>query len=111
GWWASSPWAIWRRRRPTRSAWETCWRRSPSRPRFADRPSAGGIAPNTVAVGALGASDMMRPYRNRTEAGRFLAGRLLGHAHRPDVIVLALPRGGVPVAYEVAKALNAPLDV
>jgi putative phosphoribosyl transferase len=52
------------------------------------------------------------PYRDRTEAGRALA-RLLAPrwAGRPDVLVLALPRGGVPVAYEVAKALDAPLDV
>jgi predicted phosphoribosyltransferase len=40
-----------------------------------------------------------------------LAGRLLKYANRPDVLVLALPRGGVPVAFEVARALHAPLDV
>jgi predicted phosphoribosyltransferase len=40
-----------------------------------------------------------------------LAGKLAAYANRPDVVVLALPRGGVPVAYEVAKALHAPLDV
>src|SRR5437588_10424128 len=50
-------------------------------------------------------------FRNRTEAGRELAGRLADYADRPDVLVLALPRGGVPVAYEVAQALHAPLDV
>ncbi|MGH9969465.1 MAG: phosphoribosyltransferase [Pyrinomonadaceae bacterium] len=50
-------------------------------------------------------------YRNRTEAGRHLATELMAFANRPDVIVLALPRGGVPVAFEVAKALDAPLDV
>jgi putative phosphoribosyl transferase len=50
-------------------------------------------------------------FRNRTEAGRFLARKLAAYAGRPDVIVLALPRGGVPVAYEVAQALGAPLDV
>jgi putative phosphoribosyl transferase len=50
-------------------------------------------------------------FRDRTEAGRLLAGELTKYANRPDVIVLALPRGGVPVAYEVARALNAPLDV
>jgi len=53
----------------------------------------------------------LRRFRNRSEAGRFLAARLGAYANRPDVIVLALPRGGVPVAYEVARALNAPLDV
>jgi predicted phosphoribosyltransferase len=51
------------------------------------------------------------PYRDRTEAGRQLAVELAGYANRPDVIVLALPRGGVPVAFEVARALHAPLDV
>ena len=50
-------------------------------------------------------------FRNRADAGRALARRLAGYANRPDVLVLALPRGGVPVAYEVARALNAPLDV
>jgi predicted phosphoribosyltransferase len=52
-----------------------------------------------------------RPYHDRTDAGRFLAGKLAGYAGRPDVLVLALPRGGVPVAYEVARALGVPLDV
>jgi putative phosphoribosyl transferase len=51
------------------------------------------------------------PFRNRTEAGQLLARKLRRYADRPDVIVLALPRGGVPVAYEVARALHAPLDV
>src|SRR5262249_5714969 len=50
-------------------------------------------------------------FRNRPEAGRLLARSLDRYKDRPDVLVLALPRGGVPVAYEVAKALNAPLDV
>jgi predicted phosphoribosyltransferase len=52
-----------------------------------------------------------RPYRDRSEAGRYLASKLAAYAGRPDVLVLALPRGGVPVAYEVAKALKVPLDV
>jgi predicted phosphoribosyltransferase len=50
-------------------------------------------------------------YRNRSEAGKHLATRLATYADRDDVLVLALPRGGVPVAYEVAKELGAPLDV
>ena len=50
-------------------------------------------------------------FRDRTDAGRQLAARLTRYADRSDVLVLALPRGGVPVAYEVAKELNAPLDV
>jgi putative phosphoribosyl transferase len=54
---------------------------------------------------------MAVPFRDRTEAGRLLATRLTRYANRPDVLVLALPRGGVPVALEVAKALHAPLDV
>src|SRR5512146_208399 len=50
-------------------------------------------------------------FRDRAEAGRALAGKLMGLAGRGHVIVLALPRGGVVVGYEVAQALAAPLDV
>jgi erythromycin esterase-like protein/predicted phosphoribosyltransferase len=50
-------------------------------------------------------------FRDRAHAGRMLAERLRDYAGRDDVIVLALPRGGVPVAYEIARALDAPLDV
>lgn len=50
-------------------------------------------------------------FENRREAGKRLADELKEYANRPDVLVLGLPRGGVPVAYEVAKALHAPLDV
>lgn len=53
----------------------------------------------------------MQRFRDRRHAGRALAGRLARYAGRPDVVVLALPRGGVPVAYEVARALGAPLDI
>jgi predicted phosphoribosyltransferase len=54
---------------------------------------------------------MERAFANRTEAGRLLAEKLGEYAERKDVIVLGLPRGGVPVAYEIAKQLHAPLDV
>ena len=52
-----------------------------------------------------------RIFEDRQDAGRALAERLSDYAGRPDVIVLALPRGGVPVGAEVARALGAPLDV
>jgi putative phosphoribosyl transferase len=52
-----------------------------------------------------------RFFPDRHDAGRQLAVKLSHYANRPDVIVLALPRGGVPVAFEVACKLNAPLDV
>ena len=55
---------------------------------------------------------MNPPYfRDRTDAGQQLALKLHSYAHRPDVLVLALPRGGVPVGYEVARELGVPLDV
>jgi predicted phosphoribosyltransferase len=50
-------------------------------------------------------------FKDRFDAGRFLASKLRRFANRPHTIVLALPRGGVPVGFEVAKALNVPLDV
>ena len=54
---------------------------------------------------------MLVKFQNRTEAGQFLAQKLAKYANRPGVLLLALPRGGVPVAYEVARKLNVPLDV
>ena len=54
---------------------------------------------------------MLQRFRNRAQAGKLLAAQLTEYANRPDVLVLGLPRGGVPVAYEVAKELDAPLDV
>ena len=54
---------------------------------------------------------MLQKFRNRTEAGKLLATQLTEYAHCPDILVLGLPRGGVPVAYEVQKELNAPLDI
>ncbi len=55
--------------------------------------------------------DGQQAFIDRRDAGRALASRLAKYARRDDVIVLALPRGGVPVAYEVASALGAPMDV
>src|SRR5437764_5120181 len=54
---------------------------------------------------------MPRAFRDRYDAGEHLAGRLRQYADRPDVIVLGLPRGGVPVAYQIAHRLRVPLDV
>lgn len=53
----------------------------------------------------------MALYRDRAHAGRVTASKLVRYAGKDDVVVLALPRGGVPVAYEIARALKAPLDV
>jgi putative phosphoribosyl transferase len=50
-------------------------------------------------------------FRDRTDAGKILASKLTHYANRPDLLVLGIPRGGVPVAFEVATALNAPLDI
>src|SRR5512138_2032902 len=53
----------------------------------------------------------MNSFLDRREAGRMLAARLSEYARRSDAIILALPRGGIPVAYEIARALSLPLDV
>jgi putative phosphoribosyl transferase len=53
----------------------------------------------------------MKPFTNRLDAGRQLTKQLKAYINQPDLIILGLPRGGVPIAYEVAKALHAPLDV
>jgi putative phosphoribosyl transferase len=61
--------------------------------------------------GMDGATSPRMRYANRRQAGEVLAGRLQDFSGREDVVVLGLPRGGIPVAFEVAKALQAPLDV
>jgi predicted phosphoribosyltransferase len=61
-------------------------------------------------MGSEGGMKLQR-FRNRTDAGRQLAEKLAAYANRSDVLVLGLPRGGVPVGFEVARALGAPLEV
>ena len=56
-------------------------------------------------------SDIALPFPDRAQAGRALSGKLMHYASNADVLVLALPRGGVPVGFEVARALRAPLDI
>jgi putative phosphoribosyl transferase len=70
------------------------------------RRAGSAILPEMSGVGTE-----TRRFRDRTEAGRYLAELLQNYAGRDNVVLLALPRGGVPVAYEVAKSLGAPLDV
>lgn len=53
----------------------------------------------------------LRRLKNRVEAGRLLANKLMAYKDHPNALVLGLPRGGVPVGFEVAKALDLPLDV
>jgi putative phosphoribosyl transferase len=53
----------------------------------------------------------MARFKDRRDAAQLLAARLIRYANDPDVLVVALPRGGVPVGFEVAKALRAPLDI
>jgi putative phosphoribosyl transferase len=64
-----------------------------------------------MTIPPSGGSANENRFYNRTEAGKLLASKLIQYANRPDVLVLGIPRGGVPVAVEVATALNAPLDI
>lgn len=70
---------------------------------------SGNEEPNAPPAGQQGSSDDI--FHDRRHAGRVLAQALAKYAQRDDVLVLGLPRGGVPVAYEVARSLRAPLDV
>src|SRR5207247_4971604 len=63
------------------------------------------------SVKSKNSREMVRRFRDRSEAGQRLAEKLTQYKNREDVIVLALPRGGVPIGYEIARALHVPLDV
>src|SRR4051794_8833317 len=78
---------------------------------MAGRRIAGNISFRTLTKLVIQKGIMETQFRNRHAAGRFLAGKLKHLANNPGLIVLALPRGGVPVAYEIARELNAPLDI
>ena len=73
-------------------------------------PSGSGNRPRWGVVTDC-REDGLELFRNRAEAGRILAGKLSKYKNRSDVVVLGLPRGGIPVAFEVARELNAPLDL
>src|SRR5688572_3497884 len=74
--------------------------------RVLERPSSGCFLLHISMI-----TQTATRFRDRTDAGRLLARRLERYSNRNDVFVLGLPRGGVPVAYEVARSLRVPLDV
>ena len=79
------------------------------------RPHEAGLGHASVFQDSMallhGLKLACKPFANRTQAGRALADELLGMHLKPPLVVLALPRGGVPVAAEIARALGAPLDL
>jgi putative phosphoribosyl transferase len=75
-----------------------------------DRPRCGAY-PFRDLWAHRATTKIMPSFHDRTDAGRKLAEKLTAYAGRTDVIVLALPRGGVPVAFEVARRLKAPMDI
>ncbi|BAY61083.1 phosphoribosyltransferase [Calothrix brevissima NIES-22] len=75
------------------------------------KPSVCSTELSDASLSPDGGKIMSIKFRTRTEAGKLLARELAAYADCKDLLVLGLPRGGVPVAYEVAKALDAPLDI
>src|SRR5947209_17770155 len=100
----------WARRTPSRCV-SRHWACSRLSRRSRRPPTANGSPSRTPDCPRIEEEVPMVPFHDRLDAGRQLAGMLMAYADRPDILVLALPRGGVPVAYEVAQALHAPLDV
>ena len=91
----------------TRGA-ETAARHASRRCRKGEKPLSRGWQ---IARDEMSNESSRRLFHDRADAGRLLARELTAYANRPDVLALALPRGGVPVAFEVAQALGAPLDI
>src|SRR4030081_2895635 len=92
---------------PARRQWLARYSGSPAN--CVERTAIGGLCKRGRSMTPVHVKPEL--FRDRREAGRLLAEKLAAYANRPDVLVLALPRGGVPVGYEVARALSAPLDV
>ena len=102
---------VWSRRVKSRShasSGTAAWPVSRRYSAFRRAPPGTGIAPRSIVAAR---DPTQRIFRNRREAGLELAERLRQYGGRDDVVVLGLPRGGVPVASEVARVLEAPLDI